>query len=113
MRVIVCGSRKWSNAAAVYGRITELPSDTTIIEGNASGADRLAAQAARALGMSWESYSPAWIIHGRRAGVIRNQQMLDLGADLVLAFWDGRSRGTADMIRRAKAAGVPVEVHTP
>ena len=52
-----------------------------------------------------------WIRHGRAAGPIRNEQMLREGCpDLVVAFHDdpGLGRGTADMVRRALAAGVPV-----
>jgi len=48
-----------------------------------------------------------WRTHGKAAGPIRNQQMLDEGRPhLVVAFPGGT--GTADMVRRAKAAGVPV-----
>jgi hypothetical protein len=47
-----------------------------------------------------------------RAGHRRNQLMVDLGADIVLAFHQDKSRGTADLIARAKKAGIPVIVHT-
>ncbi len=52
-----------------------------------------------------------WERHGRAAGVIRNQAMLDYGIDLVLAFPGGR--GTADMVRRARSAGVAVAAVAP
>jgi hypothetical protein len=53
-------------------------------------------------------YVAQWKKHGRAAGPIRNQRMLDEGKpDLVVAFPGGR--GTADMIRRAERAGVPVQ----
>ena len=61
---------------------------------------------------AWVHVIPAdWKKHGRAAGPIRNQQMLDEGkADVVVALWDGKSRGTLDMIQRATEAGVPVRI---
>ena len=49
-------------------------------------------------------------VYGPRAVVIRNEQMLDTGVDLVIAFWDGQSRGTQHMIESAKRRGIPVEI---
>jgi hypothetical protein len=55
-----------------------------------------------------------WETHGRAAGPIRNQAMLDEGKPyLVIAFWDGKSKGTLDMISRATRAGVPVKIVPP
>ena len=51
-----------------------------------------------------------WDNNGKAAGIIRNQAMLALKPDKVLAFWDGRSRGTKHMIEIARKAGVPVEI---
>lgn len=52
-----------------------------------------------------------WEADGKAAGFVRNQRMLDVERpDRVLAFWDGRSRGTAHMIARAVEAGTPVEI---
>lgn len=44
------------------------------------------------------------------AGLLRNVRMAGVGADLCIAFWDGRSTGTAHMIDQARAQGIPVEV---
>lgn len=66
---------------------------------------------ARNYGLHSEVCPAAWDAYGKRAGVIRNAQMLDKGADLVIAFWDGSSPGTKDMMARAKRAGVALEVH--
>jgi len=80
---------------------------TTLIHGGASGADTLAGMWAKEWGLTVLVYLADWAKHGPKAGPIRNQDMLERGKpDLVIAFPGGR--GTADMVRRAKAAGVPV-----
>ena len=58
-----------------------------------------------------ETHPADWSTHGRAAGPIRNQQMVDRGADICLAFPTSSSIGTWDCVRRAKAAGIPVEIH--
>jgi hypothetical protein len=75
-------------------------------EPDASGADSLAHEAARDQGRRCEVFHADWERHGKAAGPIRNQAMIDAGADLVIAFPGGR--GTADLIRRARKAGIPV-----
>ena len=67
---------------------------------------------AKRLRFEVRSYSVNWTIHGRAAGPIRNQQMLgNENPELLIAFWDMKSKGTADMIARAEKAGIPVEIH--
>jgi hypothetical protein len=83
-----------------------------IIHGAAPGADSIARLAAEDLGLRTEAHPADWARYGRRAaGPIRNQEMLDSGIDLVIAFPGGR--GTADMVRRARKAGITIrEVDT-
>jgi hypothetical protein len=54
-----------------------------------------------------------WDEYGKAAGPIRNQEMVDSKPDLVLAFWDGRSPGTLDAIKRAVLAGIEVNIYPP
>ena len=83
----------------------------TIIHGCAKGADSIAGRVAEKNGWSVEEYPADWNYYGNGAGIIRNRQMLKKGKpDLVLAFWDGKSRGTANMIELAERAGVTVKV---
>ena len=115
MRVIVTGDRNWSSDAeyaCIRRRLEKLPEDSTIVHGGARGVDTMAAQAAVSLGLEVEGYPAEWTKYGRAAGPIRNEQMADSGADLVIAFhYDlSSSRGTADMVRQAKKRGIPVEV---
>lgn len=86
---------------------TWLPKDVRIITGGARGADDVGASWAAVNWTDYKEYKADWSKHGNAAGVIRNQQMLDEEAvDLVIAFPGGR--GTADMVRRAREAKIPV-----
>jgi YspA, cpYpsA-related SLOG family len=111
-RVIVCGSRHWHDREAIANRLFGLPPDSTIVHGNAAGADRIAHQEAQKLGLLTEPHSADWERYGKSAGPIRNHEMAELGADLCLAFWDGSSAGTKNMLEQAKKHGIPVEIIT-
>jgi len=118
MKVLACGSRGFGDADTIrmaFGKLTSLSTEPiTIIEGGARGADILARQVAEELGYEVEEYPADWEQHGRAAGVIRNQRMLDEGRpDLVLAFGltIPLTPGTSDMIRRAKEARVRVVIY--
>jgi hypothetical protein len=92
------------------------PDDTiTLIHGDARGADRTSEVVFTSgyfKNMPEVLKFPAnWNAHGKAAGYIRNKQMLDEGEpDLVMAFWDGVSPGTKNMVSQAEKAGVPVKV---
>lgn len=108
-RVLVCGGRDYADYGTFCWHMHNIGQGgiECVIHGAAPGADGLAARWAKEVGIPVKAYPAAWNIHGPAAGPIRNQQMLDEGKpDLVIAFPGGR--GTADMVRRAKAAGVKV-----
>ena len=112
-RVIVCGSRLWNDRATIERRLADLPDpgSVTIVHGGARGADRIAHQEAQKAGLLVEVHEPDYTIHSSKAApLIRNRRMAALGADLCIAFWDGRSSGTAHMMDEAKRVGIPVEV---
>ena len=118
MIVLVCGGRNYTDRASLFNSLDRLEREIGkpfrgLIHGSAKGADRLAAewQALRIIynKQLWSAGYPAdWDKHGPAAGPIRNQRMLDNnpGVELVIAFPGGR--GTADMVRRAKAKGLTV-----
>lgn len=116
MRVLVCGGRDYGDVIKVndvlkkkigYAGHPDQPSHATVIVGCALGADTLAERWADAAGCWIERYPADWKKHGPAAGPIRNQQMLDEGKPtLVIAFPGGR--GTADMVARARKAGIVV-----
>lgn len=105
MRVLVCGGRYYANADKVNAVLDELhPSQ--VITGGATGADTLAANWARQTSTDLLVMRAEWLLYGKRAGPERNARMLAVGPNLVVAFPGGR--GTADMVKKAKAAGVRV-----
>lgn len=114
LRVLVCGGRKFNNWHIFFQAIKDVvgwhgeyfpPKDLVIISGGAPGADELARILVKTFTIEYEEYAADWKKHGRAAGPIRNQKMLDEGKpDCVLAMPGGR--GTADMVRRAKEAGI-------
>lgn len=112
-RVIVCGTRDGlldDAESLLLRRLHELR-PCIVIEGGARGTDRLARHLAERLGLPVETFPADWKTRGKAAGPIRNQEMLDAGVDIVLAFPGPKSRGTWDMVRRAEKRGVIVEVH--
>lgn len=110
MRTLVCGGRDFPDRRLVYDRLDVLHAFrpiSVLIVGGALGVDTLAADWAAYREVKRETYMADWERHGRAAGPIRNQRMLDEGKpQLVVAFRGGA--GTADMVRRARKAGVEV-----
>lgn len=107
MRIIVCGGRDYADVEAVCLALRPYKLvKATVVVGDARGADKLAAMVAMDFGMPVEVHEADWKGLGRSAGPHRNQEMVDAGADLLLAFPGGR--GTADCVRRAQAAGIPM-----
>ena len=110
MRLLVTGSRHFQDAELVLRKIKEY-APGVVIRGGQSGADWLARRAAKKLGIKTKTFLANWRMSGPSAGPLRNQEMLDKGKpDAVLAFPLEDSEGTWDMVRKAKAAGIPVEV---
>lgn len=117
MRVLVCGGRDFQSQTAVWKALNEVAARSgriVVINGGAKGADALAREwvhdqkrRAPCFAESCVTFPAQWLAHGPKAGPIRNQQMIDEGQpDLVLAFPGGK--GTADMVRRARIAGIEV-----
>lgn len=110
LRILVCGGREYDDYETLSAYLDNFhePQPIVIITGDAKGADFLGRVYAKLCGFEWIEFKAEWKKYGKAAGPIRNQQMLDKGKpDLVIAFPGGT--GTADMVRRAKAAGVEVE----
>lgn len=107
MKVAVIGSRGLSvNHLENY-----LPEGTTeIVSGGAKGIDACARAYALANGLKLTEFLPDYNAFGRRAPLVRNLEIIDY-ADQVLAFWDGRSRGTVHVIENCRLKNKKVTVH--
>lgn len=114
MRLLICGDREWNDYNAILSVLRGYILNNNIeaiIEGEARGADSLARLVAQELKIEVKAFPAKWDEHGKAAGPIRNQQMLDEGKpNIVIAFHDNLtvSKGTLDMVTRAKKAGVRV-----
>lgn len=128
MRILITGSRDWTDRVAVYqtlyayvtrhcppdydrhGNLIDYDlSDVTIVHGACpTGADVIAEDWAVVNWVVFERHPADWDKHGKAAGPIRNQEMVDLGADVCLAFPLPGSKGTRDCMAKARAAGIPV-----
>lgn len=111
MKVAIIGSRLFSNLGRVAAFVQSLPLDTVVVSGGASGVDCAAFVEANRRGLKIEEHKPDWRRHGRAAGFIRNHAIVN-AADEVVAFWDGRSKGTRHSINLAREAGKKVTVFT-
>lgn len=114
LRVLVCGGRKFNDALTLgswLGGVHRQRGIDLLIHGGASGADFMAGKFAEWLHIPCKEYPADWKKHGKAAGPIRNAHMLaDSKPDLVVAFAGGA--GTADMVAKARAAGVEVLMAT-
>jgi hypothetical protein len=110
MRLLVCGGRGYADRVRFYSILDELHDQNgfdTVICGGAPGADTLAIEWAHDRDLPAMVIKAEWKKLGHAAGPIRNQRMLDEGNPCLVVAFPGE-RGTADMVRRAHAAGVPV-----
>ena len=113
MRYLVCGDRNWTNKQRIKLRLGQLhPDRDVVIHGDCKGADKLAGEAAKELGIPVTAVPAQWDLYGRAAGPIRNKAMLDMSIDFVIAFHPALvlSKGTKDMVTQAHSKGVMVEV---
>ncbi len=105
-RVIVAGSRGVTDFRVVHTAILSarvrwaVHWPITVVSGGARGVDQLGERWARETGSQCIRYPADWDKHGRAAGMIRNEEMAK-NAEALIAVWDGKSRGTANMILQA------------
>jgi hypothetical protein len=112
MKVIIAGSRTYKN----YNELKQIcdfylrnQKSVEIVSGGAKGADLLGERYAKERGLKIKVFTPDWERFGKKAGIIRNEEMAKY-ADGLIAFWDGQSRGTKHMIEYAKLRGLKVRV---
>lgn len=116
LRLLIAGSRDFNDYDYLKQQLTEFVErhkdyNITIVSGNARGADKLGEQFGIENGIKIRRFIPQWDRYGKQAGFIRNNLMLDYientdGKSVVIAFWDGKSKGTKHTITNAKKRNI-------
>ncbi len=115
-RVIVCGGVDFTDKDLCFSQLQRLLSyheNIEIVSGHARGADSLGEEYAKENNLKLTIFPAEWKKYGRAAGPIRNRQMLQYAEEekpVVIAFWDGQSRGTKNMINQAEKVGAEVHI---
>ena len=113
-KVIIAGTRFFNDYSLLKETADRLLADKitagygiVIVSGGCAGADVLGERYAKENGYSIDRYPAEWQKYGRKAGIMRNAVMAD-NADALIAYWDGISRGTKNMIDEARKKGLAV-----
>ena len=106
MKVIIAGGRDFTNYevlrnACDYYLQRKHHEEIEIVSGRARGVDQMGERYAKERGFKIKYFPAEWSRYNKSAGYIRNKQMAEY-ADALIAFWDGKSRGTKHMIELAK-----------
>ena len=113
MKVIIAGSRSITDYTTVLKAVAQAIYNgfviTEVVSGCARGVDRLGEQWAASTDLPVKRFQAEWIRFGKSAGIRRNVQMAEY-ADALIAVWDGKSRGTQNMIDTARESGLIVHV---
>lgn len=123
LRIIIAGSREFNDYKLLKTSIRDILKNISlesinkikIISGTARGADQLGERFAKQFNLQVVKFPAKWDIFGKRAGYIRNEEMAkysvkDGNYGMLVAFWDGKSRGTKHMIDLSKKHGLEVHV---
>lgn len=116
-RILITGSRDWPDmdsivqtlGTTIIGLISkgETKDTITLIHGQCpTGADAMADWVARAWNMNIERYPADWVRYGKKAGMIRNKQMVDTGVDICLAFVYNKSSGASNTVKLCRERGI-------
>lgn len=106
-RVIIAGSRTApENDKEIFLKVTAIINqlgfeNVEIASGGAKGADKFAENYAKEMLLPFKLFKAEWDKYGKSAGVIRNKQMAEYATHLIL-IWDGKSKGSANMLKRAQ-----------
>lgn len=113
MKILICGSRNWTDREAIFEVIhNHMNAGDILIAGAARGADKIAEEiAGEHKGIFVESYPAQWGRFGKRAGYVRNIEMLNQNPDIVYAFPLGKSVGTWHTINEARKRGIKTIVY--
>jgi hypothetical protein len=112
MRLLVTGSRDWTDSEKIHAEMAWVTlgyiQNITLVHGACpTGADDIADKHAARLGWDVERHPAQWSRYGKRAGFVRNAEMVDAGANVCLAFIRNRSKGASMCAELAEKAGIP------
>lgn len=115
MKIIIAGSRSFDNYSVLEEYCDQVIDSLKevgiiIVSGTAKGADKLGERYAKNKGFKIAPFPADWDKFGKSAGYKRNEQMA-LYSDVLIAFWDGSSKGTKHMIDLAKKHNLKVFVY--
>lgn len=116
MRILITGSRDWDKPSVIMdalvmetSKVDNFSERITVVHGGAAGADIIAERLAEVLRCDTEAWLADWDKYGKSAGFVRNSKMVNLGADICLAFIKNESRGATMCADLAEKAGIPVK----
>jgi hypothetical protein len=116
MNIIIAGSRTFTEYSIISRTVNMILAKwrfnkefDILYSGCAKGVDTLAIDYAKEKGIKYKEFPANWEIHGNDAGPIRNSKMI-ASADGLVAFWDGKSKDTKDIIGKAERKGIKVHI---
>jgi hypothetical protein len=120
-KLLIAGSREITDYEFIAARLDYLTAHITadedvrieVVEGEAPGVDRLARRWGEERGYAVKPFPADWNGLGKKAGFVRNKQMVEYGPDGAILFWDGVSKGTNDTLNLVIEAGIEYRVVRP
>ena len=116
MNIVIAGSRTFTEYSIISRTVNMILAKwrfnkefDILYSGCAKGVDTLAIDYAKEKGIKYKEFPANWEIHGNDAGPIRNSKMIAT-ADGLVAFWDGKSKDTKDIIGKAERKGIKVHI---
>lgn len=122
MRILVTGSRDWTDRDTIYTALNEARGnvyhrEVVLVHGGARGADEIAMHYAEAMDWGIEEHRAQWVVYGKRAGIMRNVEMVNavvavrhLEPVICLAFIKDHSPGATHCATYAGACGLKVRI---
>lgn len=114
MKILVTGSRDWDDEKCIFEALSKpdvYPTVDILIHGACRGADDIAARIWRGLGGKEISMPADWSKHGKRAGFIRNSEMVALKPDICAAFIKNKSKGAMMTVDLCRKEGIPIHLY--
>ena len=109
MKVGVVGSRSFNDVRYIFEYLDAIKDITLLVSGGAKGPDSIAESWAKEHGIATQIFLPQWKTYGMQAGMLRNSQIVE-ASDMIIAFWDGHSKGTSDTISKCCKLRKPIKI---